>query len=51
MAASIVEIFAPKVPQVAAGPNQKLIFYPKDAYRVPGSEDAGPLTPWPSPSP
>lgn len=51
IAASIAKVFAPKVPQVAAGPNQELIFYPEDAYRVPGSEDATPLTPWPSPSP
>lgn len=51
LAASIVEIFAPKVPQVAAGPRQRLIFYPEDSYRIPGwSDGSTPLTSWPSPS-
>ncbi|WP_167150016.1 hypothetical protein [Actinomyces sp. ZJ308] len=49
-AASIAGLFVEKVPQVASGPNQQLIFYPEDSYQLPRSEGATPLTPWPSPS-
>lgn len=56
IAKSITELFAPHVPQVAAGPTQELMtFYPpnEDTARVLGSHDGGatPLKPWPSPSP
>lgn len=55
IAKSITELFAPHVPQVAAGPTQKLTFYPpnEDTARVLGIHDGGatPLKPWPSPSP
>ncbi|WP_314157940.1 hypothetical protein [Actinomyces oris] len=55
IAKSITELFAPHVPQVAAGPTRKLTFYPpnEDTARVLGIHDGGatPLKPWPSPSP
>ena len=55
IAKSITELFAPHVPQVAAGPTQELTFYPpnEDTARVLGIHDGGatPLKPWPSPSP
>lgn len=55
IAKSITELFAPRVPQAAAGPTQKLTFYPpnEDTARALGIHDGGatPLKPWPSPSP
>ncbi len=55
IAESITELFAPHVPQAAAGPRQELTFYPAnaDTARVLGIHDGGatPLKPWPSPSP
>ena len=55
VAKSITELFAPQVPQVAAGPTQELTFYPQneDTARELGIHDGGatPLKPWPSPSP
>ena len=55
IAKSVTELFAPHVPQVAAGPTQELTFYPQneDTARELGIHDGGatPLKPWPSPSP
>lgn len=40
----------PKVPVVASGTEQELTFYPTDATRPQGVDNATSITPWPSPS-
>ncbi|WP_167150018.1 hypothetical protein [Actinomyces sp. ZJ308] len=53
---AITEIFAPKVPDIAAGPTQEFTFYPvnentkKQLGIVDDDDIATPRTPWPSPS-